>query len=216
MKIIDINSWDRNSVYQNFINYDTPILSITTRLNVNKLVKFCKKTKSSFFINFLFAVMHAINNVDALKLRFDGENVVLYDMVGAGFVVLKDNGVITTVRAPKTFDYKEFYNGVKQDIKSTQKGDVNADFGGDDKKDVFYVTAVKWVDFTSINNPYDFKDKEGSSIPRIAWGKMVRERGKWTMPFDIACHHALVDGYPVCEFINKLQELINQPKELLK
>lgn len=216
MKTVDVNSWDRKSVYQNFINYDTPIVSLTSRLDVKKLLKHSKTTKTSFFINFLYAVMVAVNDVDALKLRFDGENVVLYDMIGAAFVVLKDDGVITTVRAPKTLDFREFYEKVKVDIENTKTGKINGDFGGDEKRDVFYVSAVKWIDFTSINNPYDFKDKEGSSIPRIAWGKIVKEKGKVTMAFDIACHHALIDGYPLCECINKIQRLINEPKTLLK
>lgn len=216
MKIIDVNSWDRKYVYENFINYDTPILSLTSRLDVKELLNYSKTTKTSFFINFLYAVMVAVNEIDALKLRIEGENVVLYDLVGASFVVLKDDGVITTVRTPKTLDYKEFYKKVKEDIENTKIGKINGNFGDDEKRDVFYVSAVKWLDFTSVNNPYNFKDKEGSSIPRIAWGKIVEEKDKITMAFDIACHHALVDGYPVCECINKIQRLINEPKTLLK
>ena len=47
--------------------------------------------------------------------------------------------------------------------------------------------------------PLDFEDASASSIPRLSWGKFVEENGRRRLTFDIAAHHALLDGKALCD-----------------
>ena len=68
----------------------------------------------------------------------------------------------------------------------------------------------------SVNNPYDLKDAENSSIPRLTWGKAVNENGRMKMMMDISAHHALIDGEPVCRAFNIIQNSLNDIEKVLK
>ena len=69
MKIIDVNTWNRKSQYENFIKYSQPTFSLSTRLDVTNLVEYTKKTKKSFFSCFLFFVTKAVNEVEEMRTR---------------------------------------------------------------------------------------------------------------------------------------------------
>ena len=52
-------------------------------------------------------------------------------------------------------------------------------------------------------------------IPRLTWGKAVAEGDRVKMSLDIAAHHALVDGEPVCRGINMIEDALMQADEFL-
>ena len=54
------------------------------------------------------------------------------------------------------------------------------------------------------------------TVPRIAWGKYVEENGKTTMALNIHVSHALVDGYPLAQGFNKVQEYLDQAERFIK
>ena len=69
MKIIDVEKWKRKSPYNCFKNYTNPIFSMSVRIDVTDLVEYSKKTKTSFFINFLFVVTKCLNGIENFRMR---------------------------------------------------------------------------------------------------------------------------------------------------
>ena len=59
-------------------------------------------------------------------------------------------------------------------------------------------------------------DPESSSIPRLTWGKYADENGRKKMTFDIAAHHALLDGEPICRAFIKIQNALNDINNFIK
>ena len=51
MKIIDIENWKRKKTYLWFKNFSNPCYGITSKLKITKVVKFSKRTKTSFYAN---------------------------------------------------------------------------------------------------------------------------------------------------------------------
>jgi len=216
MEIIDIEKWARKIPYKNFINYSDPIFSLSTRLDVTDLYERCKREKTSFFSDFLFVVMKCVNSVDELKLRIYCGNVVKYDLINPSFIVLNDDGVIVTCRTKLKDSYVEFYADTRADIEKAKHGKIIGEgFNVNDKNNLVFISCMPWVDITSIKNPYDMNDLESSSIPRITWGRFVDENGRKKMTFDIAAHHALIDGEPICRTFLKIQEALNNPDKFL-
>ena len=89
MEKIDIKNWARRAQYENFIKYTNPIFSVTVRLDVTKLVKFCKENKKSFFVTLLYIMSEAMNEIPEWRMRIKDDEVVIFDKVHPSYIVLK-------------------------------------------------------------------------------------------------------------------------------
>lgn len=216
MKEIDISTWKRRLPYENFIGYTNPIFSLSTRLDVTNLHNRCKKEKTSFFTDFLYIVMKCLNSIEDFRLRIVNGKVVLFDVAHPSYIVLSEDDVILSCRTEMKNDYYEFYKNVRADIDNTiKKINYKEKFNTYCKNDCYYVSCLPWTDVVSLNNPYDLKNHENSSIPRLTWSKYNEENGRIKMTMDIAVHHALMDGKAVCEAFNKIQEAIDNIEEFI-
>ena len=216
MKVIDLATWKRKTPYECFSKYSNPVFSMTVRLDVTELVEFSKKTSTSFFANFLFVVSKCLNGIEDFRIRIKEGKVVVYDVITPSYVVMNDNGVIVTKQTEFSDDYKVFYERVKCDIEEAKHNLTQTKFNNAGQNDLFYTSCIRWVDFTSISNPYHVPDAEQSSIPRLAWGKYVEENGRLKMSFDISAHHALMDGYEMSQGFVSIQNALSDIENFLK
>lgn len=216
IEIIDLEKWDRKTPYENFVSYSDPTFAMTVKLDVSKVYKYSKKTKSSLFINCLYAVNRTLNAIPDFRLRISDGKVVRFAKIDPSFIVLNDAGVIQTASVTANDNYEEFYGAVKNKIESVRKGENQAKFNQTGQVGLFYYTAIKWVDFSHMKNPYHYPDGQSTSIPRIAWGKVVKEGRKYKMSLDISCHHALLDGYPMSQAFNNIQKAFNDFEKFIK
>ncbi|MBE7087319.1 MAG: hypothetical protein E7369_03365 [Clostridiales bacterium] len=215
MKEIDLQTWKRKAHYNCFIAYDNPIISATVRLDVTNLVNYCKRTGASYFATFTYIATKCLNGIEDFRLRIKDDRVYLLDDVDPSYIVMTDEEVIVTCRSKMQNDYKSFYADMRKDVESAKKIVDKPQFNDGDRVDVYYITCLPWIDFTTIMNPYDFKDKSASSIPRLAWGKFVSEGDRYKMAMDIAAHHALIDGYPLSKGFNAIQSAIDDLENFL-
>jgi chloramphenicol O-acetyltransferase type A len=66
--------------------------------------------------------------------------------------------------------------------------------------DIVFHSVLPWLRFTSFTNALPGKN---DSIPRIVFGRCVREGGRMKMPVSVEVHHALVDGIDVARFFER-------------
>ena len=215
MKIIDIDKWNRKIIYKNFICYDNPVFSISARLDVTPLYDYCKAHGLSFFTTFMFIAAKCLNGIDEFRLRLKGGKVVLYEKINPSFIVKRADGVITTCVTPITESFTDFYDASRRADAEARTSD-RVRFNDTDANDVYFITCMPWVDIVSFANPYDLKNADATSIPRLMWSKFVDECGRKKMTFDVSAHHALIDGEPVCRGINAIQHAIYDAENFLK
>lgn len=216
MKEIDVTTWNRKIAYDCFSNYSDPVFSMTVKLDVTDLVKYSKKTKTSFFLNFLFVVSKCLNDIENFRLRIKDGKVVLFDKIDPSYVVMNKLGAIITKITDFSKEYEKFYNQAKIDIELAKNDDGVKTFNQGNKVDLFYISCVPWVDFLSVKNPYHIPNVDQTSIPRLTWGKFVKEKKKFKMAFDISAHHALMDGYEMSEGFTSIQNALNDIRNFLK
>ena len=216
MKYIDIETWGRKSQYENFINYTHPTFSITTRLDVTDLVDYCKGTGKSFFTCFLYIMAKAVNSVEEMRTRIVDGKPVSFDVVNPSYIVMRPEEVIVTCLTNYSDDFTDFYNRARQDILEKKSSTNDEPFESHDSVDCLYVSCLPWMDIRSVINPYDFANVSQSSIPRITWGKYIKNGfGRYEMGFDISVHHALIDGYQVTKVVSFITEMLNNVKKNL-
>ena len=146
-------------------------------------------------------------------MRIKDDEVVIFDKVHPSFIVLKDDDELVSCMSEAISGYEAFHQRVKETI-AKAKSEKSEAFESVKRVDRIFVSTLQWIDFTSMSNPYNFADKEQTSIPRVTWGKYVLKGERYEMAFDVAGHHALVDGVHSARLINKIQEKIDDIENL--
>lgn len=213
---IDIEKWNRKAVYENFVAYTNPIFNITARLDVTKLVDYCKKNSRSFFKSFLFVVCKCLNQIEEFRLRIENGKVFLYDSIDPSYIIKQENGSIATCRTTFVDDYNVFCQTATEDMEKATKDTDRKTFNGEARLDLFYTSCMPWVDFIGVTNPYNFNKPNECSIPRLTWGKYSDINGKKMMTFDLSVHHALMDGEVVNKAFILIMQALEKVEEFLK
>ena len=205
MKIINKHTWNRRSHFEFFNTFVDPFFSVSFKVDVTKAYQFSKVNNVSFFVTYLHATMKAINEVENFRYRINEANdVVVFDTIHAAPTILRPN---------KTFGFS-FVN-YEEDIFKFQANflkekervlNTNDLFPPVNSMDCVHCSSLPWVNFTGHKEPFK-GDKD--SVPKLAFSKMEDLGSKKEMQVAISVNHALVDGYHVGLFNERLQFHLN-------
>lgn len=90
-----------------------------------------------------------------------------------------------------------------QEIVKTKKQSIAAE-----QQDTIWVSCTPWFKFTGLVPPYD----KNLTIPQFIWDKYEKKEDDYYCNLLIMVHHGFADGYQISEFINKLEEKLNNIK----
>ena len=217
MKEININNWERYNTYTWFKGFSNSTYGVNVLLDVTKLVKHSKENNQSFFINSLYIILKGLNSVDEMRMRLIDDKPYIFDDINPAFTVMTKAGTFENVRFKNTNNYKKFYDKAKTVIEETKNKEKieKCDYNPTNLYDEYYITCTPWLNFVSLTHPIP-DDKSSQCVPRICWGKFIENNGKYEMMLNITVSHIFVDGYPLSNTFNKIQELLNDVPNILK
>jgi chloramphenicol O-acetyltransferase type A len=194
---IDLKTWKRREHYRLFRKYEQPFFSVTVDADVTRVWNRCRQpTAPSFFLVSLFLMLRAVNDVEAFRLRLRPRGVWRHDRVAVGPTIRKPDDTFGFARFEPADTIGEFVTASTAAMSSAMKASVLAP----DRDDaLIYHSVLPWFRFTAFTNALPGND----SIPRIVFGRVVRERGRMKMPVAVEVHHALVDGADVGKFFER-------------
>lgn len=200
-KPIDIDQWNRKDAYYFFKDYEDPYFNITGNIEITHLLKFCKEKGLSFFLQTLYATLSVAHQIPAFKYRIVDHQVVEFDSIFIGSTVLNPDNSFSFCYFDHEKNHVEFEAEGKRRIRV-----INAKGGIDERADainLIHCSTIPWISFTSFKNarkkiPYD-------CIPKIVFGKYFKEGSKTMMPLSVEVHHAMMDGYDVGLFFEKME-----------
>ena len=199
-QIIQLDTWPRREHFQFFKEYDDPYWSATAHLDASRLYQQAKSQKSPFSLGYLFHSLKAVNMVEALRMRIEDGQPVVYDAIHASNTIARPNGAFGYSIHPYTPDLGEFIEqGIAEIERVQNESGLKSPYTD---IDVIYYTVLRGVHFTSVDHPRH-KRKE-TTIPLIAFGEM--RDGK--LPVAIHVNHALVDGQHVGQFFTFFQQFM--------
>ena len=199
--IVNIKNWPRREHFEFFSQFDEPFFGVNVKVDFTGCYLRAKQRGESFFIHYMHAVLKALNQVENLKYRIQGDAVVLYESIGVSATIARDSGTFGFSHIPFYKDFDGFLAAAKEEILRVQaRTDLQLDVAGDD---VVHFSALPWLDFTSISHARNFKFQD--SCPKISVGKLTETDGKYFMPVSIHVHHGLADGIHVGQFVQHLQ-----------
>lgn len=207
MKIIDLNTWERSTHYQFFRRMDYPHYNICANIDITHFLQAIQEKGLPFYYAMIFAAARAVNEVEALRYRIRGDQVILHDAIHPSFTDMSEDTDLFKMVTVDMEDSMDAFTLKAQDKSNRQKDYfVAKDLEGRD--DLIYITCIPWVSFTSLSHTISFNRDD--SIPRIAWGKHFSDGDKILLPFSVQAHHSFVDGIHIGRYIDYLQHYIDQ------
>tara|TARA_R110002050_G_scaffold282951_1_gene431090 strand:+ start:6717 stop:7340 length:624 start_codon:yes stop_codon:yes gene_type:complete len=205
LKVLDKHTWNRQSHFEFFNSFVDPYFGVTFKVDVTKVYQFSRSNDVSFFVKYLHATMQAVNDVENFKYRINEENdVVVFDTIHASPTILRPNKTFGFTFVNYDDDILKFQaNFLKEKERVFNSEDL---FPPVNSMDCVHCSSLPWINFTGHKEPFK-GDKD--SIPKLAFSEMESYSTKKEMQIAVNVNHALVDGYHVGLFNEKLQFHLN-------
>ncbi len=205
-RIIDRESYYRKGVFRHFSEDCKCSTSMTARIDVTDFVEYSQKTKTKFYISFLYILTKVMNSREDYRMGYlwQTEELVCYDVINpTQYIFHDDTETFTLVYTEYCADYEVFYSNALQDVEQAKK---TRDYGLDleHHPNWFDASCIPWLSYDSLH--VELPDGYLFFAPIVNWGKYRRENGRLLMPVTVRLNHAIADGYLVASVFRLLQQ----------
>lgn len=190
-----------------FIDFLSSRYTISARINVEKLWKYCKEHDKSFFVMSLGCLMNSVNAVPNLKRRIINDKAIEFDYLeGTCPIMDEDNEVYMEMRVmtPQCFanilEWHDYVRRLSSDILSGKKDGFSLDMEKRDIENIANFSCIPWIDFDSITTAIVTNRQ---IQPLITWGKVNDE---YEMTVSISVSHIFVNGRELGIFYENAQQ----------
>ncbi|SNR80688.1 chloramphenicol acetyltransferase [Flavobacterium sp. ov086] len=206
--LLDLENWNRKEHFAHFCKMEEPFFGATVEIDCTKAYQTAKDLKASFFIYYLHKTLVAVNSIENFRYRIDEGKIYINDRIDASATIGREDGTFGFSLIEYNSNFRTFeQNALKETERiQTTAGIFTRSFDNDN---VIHFSAIPWLNFTSLSHArsYTFPD----SCPKISFGKMMTsETGKRTIAMSAHVHHGLMDGLHLGQFVDMLQELMNE------
>ncbi|MCI8955368.1 MAG: chloramphenicol acetyltransferase [Eubacterium sp.] len=207
-KIIDRKNYYRKGVFRHFSEDCKCSISMTSRIDITGLVSYSRKTRTKFYLNFLYILSKVMNSREDYRMGYlwQTDELICYDVINpTQYVFHDDTETCTPVYTEYSEDYKTFYNNANEDIECAKK---TREYGLDmlNHPNWFDASYISWLSYDSLN--IELPDGHLFFAPIINWGRYREENGRLVMPVSVRLNHAIADGYLVANVFRLLQQEI--------
>lgn len=208
-KVVDMEKYYRRGVYRHFTEDCKCSTSITSKIDVSKLIEYSKKTNTKFYINFLYILAKVLNSREDYRMQYlyDKRQLIVFDKINpAHYIFHEDTETCTVVYTEYFEEYEKFYSYCAAEI---EKAKQTRSYGLDPENHPNYFDAsyISWLSYESLN--VELPDGYLYFLPIINWGKYREENGKFLMPVSVRLNHAVADGYLNAKVFMLLEKEIN-------
>lgn len=215
MEKIDKKTFKKLNQYNYFKTFADPTYGFNVKVDVTKLVKFCKENHLSFFIAFMYLVTLSMNEVYEMHLREINDDIVYFENINPTFTVMSlKNEVYYNARCDLT-SFKEFNENCRKVIDNLKYADFVDTVYNDEDYAVYYMTTVPIISVEGMTHPTPSNNHTSSSVPKVFWDKYRLENDKYVCLLNITVSHIFVDGYPLSKAYQILDEKINSLEKYL-
>ena len=211
-KYLDLETWPRRDLFEFFRGYQNPYFNICTRLDITRLMGVLRDRPGvSVSLAYHYFALRIANEIEPFHYRLEGDDsVIINGVINGGTTVLLPNETFTYAY----FDYHEdFHQFITEAGEAIEKVRAEGSLKPTMRYDLIYFTTLPWVSFTSFAHART--PGRGESIPRIAFGKFLRDGDRIHLPISVEVHHALMDGLHVGRFFISLEEALAKPESYL-
>ena len=203
-RTVDKNTYYRKDIYRRFTEDCKCSTSMTARIDVTDFAEYSKKTKTKFYINFLYILTKVLNSRDDYKMDYwyKTDELVCYDVINpTHYVFREETETCTPVYSEYCEDYETFYRNVLNDIEKAKISNEPAVFD-ESHPNWFDASYLPWISYDSLH--MELPDGYLYFPPVVHWGKYREENGRLMMPVTVRLNHAIADGYLIAKVFDLL------------
>jgi chloramphenicol O-acetyltransferase type A len=206
---IDLATWPRRQVFEFYLPFDKPFFNVCTRLDVTNLLSELKKReRASVALTYHYFALRAANEIEPFRYRLRQGRVLVHDVIHGGTTLMLANETFTLVYFDYHENYGKFMEGATRAMEETRTGDgAFSPRHEDDAR--LHCTTLPWIAFTSFSHARRWGRED--SVPKLSFGKFMKENERTFMPFSVEVHHSLVDGLHVGRYLARMEEMLADP-----
>ncbi|MFS8084365.1 MAG: CatA-like O-acetyltransferase [Acidobacteriota bacterium] len=212
---LDLDSWARRDTFEFFRNFDKPYFNVCVRLDVTNLLLALRKlnphSKPNVTLAYHYFALRVANELEPFRYRLRKDEVVVHPIIHAGTTVMLLNGSFALAYFDYHENFAEFIAEARRAVDETLEAGVFQPRREHDAR--IYCTTLPWLAFTSFSHARNWGRED--SVPRLAFGKFIKDNERTLLPFSVEVHHALVDGSDVGRYVTRLEEVLAKPDEYL-
>lgn len=212
-RYLDIETWTRRQHFYFFADYDNPYFNVCVNVDVTALLDLTwSSNELSFFIAYHYLSIKTANEIEPFKYRLRKDKVLVHDQIHAGTIILLDDESFTFAYFDYHRSFETFHSQAKKTIEEIRTGDRELK-DRSENDDLIHHSVLPWFSFTSISHARNWGRQD--SIPKIAFGKYFKEGERIKMPVSVEVHHALMDGFHVAKYFERLENYFADPLQAL-
>ncbi|MCK7556445.1 chloramphenicol acetyltransferase [Chitinophaga sedimenti] len=206
-QLLDIDNWARKEHFHFFRQFEEPFFGVCADVDCTGAYQRAQGGQGSFFLTYLHATLKAANAIEPFRYRINDGQVWVYDVVHASPTINRPDGSFGFAYIDYHEDFGLFEEAGNREIHRVRgsKGLAPAVSG----ENVLHCSALPWLSFTGLSHARAFSFAD--SCPKISFGKIKDQQGRKMMPVSVHVHHALMDGYHVGLFYERLTALLTNP-----
>ena len=210
---IDLESWPRRQLFDFYLPFDKPFFNVCTRLDITNLIdELTKRERAGIALTYHYFALRAANEIEPFRYRLRQGRVLVHDVINGATTLLLPNETFTIVHFDYKESYGEFMEGATRAVEEMRAGDGAFRPRHEDDARI-HCTTLPWIAFTSFSHARRRMPED--SIPKIAFGKFMKESERTFMPVSVEVHHSLVDGLHVGRYLEQMEEMLAKPEAYL-
>lgn len=208
---LDLCNWPRFAAFEHFRRLGQPYFSLCARVDVSALHgRIQRYPGATLFLAYHHAALRAAQAVEAFRYRLDGDRVRVYEQVDGSMAVLREDESLGFAHLDYEPDFAAFVARALPALAAARRPGpgLGAVIEPERAQAQIHMTTIPWLAFSSFSHARDSGGTD--SVPKLAFGKIVREGAASWMPVAVEVHHALMDGLQVGRYYEILQRCLQE------
>lgn len=211
---INREAWSRTPYYEYYRTQLKTKYTVSIKIDITALVAIYKSKGYKFFPTFLYVIMRALNNSEALRTCLHDGQLGVWNFLSPQFTLFhEDDKTFSDLWSTYHEDFHSFHQAIIQDIE--QYKDVKGIKVKPGLPPNFVpISCVPWISFESISQ--DTSQDTDFLKPIIRFGKFYQDQDRIKIPLSVYVNHAIADGYHTSMFLNDIQQLADNVEDWLR
>ena len=202
---IDLSRWARKEHFEVFQSFAQCTINQTVLVDITVLLKHIKEVGWKFYPTIIFLLSKIVNSHAEFRMAMKNNELVIWNDIHPSYTIFhNETETFSSLWSHYDGNIHHFQDIYSEDV-ARYRNNLSYWPKEESRENVFFVSAIPWVSFTSFN--INMANMQNYFSPMFTLGKYYKQDGKVLLPLAIQIHHSACDGFHVARLFNELQEM---------
>ncbi|QLS06258.1 type A chloramphenicol O-acetyltransferase [Citrobacter freundii] len=202
---VDLSCWARKEHFEVFQTFAQSTINQTVLLDITALLKHIKEVGWKFYPTIIFLLSKVVNRHTEFRMAIKDNELIIWNEVHPSYTIFhNETETFSSLWSHYDGNIHHFQHVYAEDM-ARYGNNLSYWPKGESLENIFFVSAIPWVSFTSFN--INVANMQNFFSPMFTIGKYYNQDGKVMLPLAVQVHHSVCDGFHVARLINELQEI---------